>query len=392
MKKLYLWSDLQGEQHALIADSLLQAKQTLFMQDSLFVKIKYKQNISKQSFKVAELIIVTKQLATMLKAGLPIVNCLTLIADEHPLLPWQYVLNDIKRQLMAGYSLSQSFANHPTVFPKLYQEIVATGELTGKLDLSFEKLAEQLEKTQLLQKRIIKALRYPCFLLCASIAIILVMLLFVLPKFLDVYQSFDAELPAFTLLIIAISDSLQHHFVMVLMCLFSFGGFYQFYLKKHHQITIDKYFLSLPIIGKIMLATNLAYLFHTLAITQKSGITLIDGLKSAERVVYNQYLKVNIGDILQSITQGMPFSETLHHYPTLYPKLCGQLILVGEESGTLDLMLDQLYHFYQQQSEELMDHLSQKIEPLMMSVMAIVIGGLVIAMYLPIFQLGSVIH
>lgn len=391
MKRLYLWQDLNGLQHSLIAESLQEAKLILLQQGEFFFRLKTKGYITSRSFNRHELIIITKQLATMLKAGLPIIESLTLLANEHSLPQWQWVLNDLKANIITGESFSQAIGKHEIVFPPIYKEIVATGELTGQLEECFEKLAHQLENTQILHKRIKKALRYPIFLLSVSIIVTLIMLLIVLPKFADVYKSFDAQLPGLTQGVICLSEMLQHYFLHLIIFTMIIVLVYQFYIKKYHHHSIAKHLLNLPILGNLITTTCITQVFQTLSITQKSGIPLLSGLHAAQKTAYNQIFKISLSEISHTIEQGNSFSQSISKY-RIYPDLCFQLILVGEESGTLDLMLEKLAEYYQQKSEELSDNLAQKIEPVMMSIMAIIIGTLVIAMYLPIFQLGNVIH
>ncbi|WP_392552846.1 protein transport protein HofC [Orbus wheelerorum] len=391
LKRLYQWQDLNGQKYVLVATSLREARLALLQQDVLFFKLTFKSYLSHHSFKIQELIIITKQLATMLKAGLPIINSLDLLANQNALIQWQWLLSSIKQQITVGESISQALSQHSKIFPAIYIQIIATGELTGQLEHSFETVAQQLENTQKLKKRVKKAMRYPLFLFTASIVVTLIMLLVVLPKFAEVYRSFDAQLPFFTQLIITLSNYLQRYFFELLVIITAFYLFYRYYLKQYHDHLIIKYVLKLPIVGKIITTSCLALIFQTLFITQKSGIPLLTGLKSAKKVTGNLLFQLSLINIVKTIEQGQSFSQAIEHH-MLYPSLCTQLIRIGEESGTLDLMLERLADYYQQQNIELTDNLSQKIEPLMMSIMALIIGSLVIAMYLPVFQLGSVIH
>lgn len=391
MKKIYLWLDMQGNKQIIVAKSLSEARQILILQQEPFFKLKPKGYLTARSFNRQELIIITKQLATMLRAGLPIIETLTLLANDHPITQWKWLLNEIKKQILNGDAISQTLAQYPDVFPPIYQEIIATGELTGQLENSFDRIAIQLEKTQQLHKRFKKALRYPLFLLIVSMIVTLIMLLVVLPKFTEIYQSFDAQLPAFTQLIISLSEYLQHY-ALHLLCVFSAGIiFYHRYLCKYHRRLLEKQCLALPIFGNIIVSANLSQIFQTLSITQQAGIPLLAGINMAKKTAYYQIFHDALQHITIQIEQGNTFSSAIHLQP-IFPNLCIQLIRIGEESGTLDIMLERLAAHYQQNNEELTDQLSQKIEPLMMSIMAILIGSLVIALYLPVFQLGNAIH
>lgn len=391
MRRIYVWYDANFKQHKLIANSLKDVKRQLLLQGHIAVRIKVGKRISAHSFNHSELLIVTRQLATMLKAGLSIVDSLQLLANEHPKPHWQYLLADIERQISTGESLSQVLLQYKTFFPMLYCEIIATGELTGQLDVSFEQLATQLEKSIQLHKRIKKALRYPIFLLSVSIIVMLIMLLFVLPRFSDIYQNFDANLPFYTQCLIDFSDYLQRNWLVLSIICFLGLQIYQRYLKLRYQSKIDAWMIKLPLFGKIIQTNCLTQIFQTLAITQQAGIPLLAGLTAAANTAYNSHYRTYINQMMTKIEQGHSFSHVLNQQ-TLFPTLCHQLIRVGEESGTLDLMLNRLANYYQDQNQVLTDNLSQAFEPILMLILALIIGGLIVAMYLPILQLGEVIH
>lgn len=391
MNRLYFWYDVNFEQQKVMASSIQEVRRKLLLQGKFAIRIKPGARITAKSFSLAQLLIITKQLATMLKAGLPIVESLQLLSQEHDSSHWQYLLDEIKQQLLKGEPLSQVLMYYADIFPPLYREIIATGELTGQLDNSFEQLAAQLEKSLQLQKRIKKALRYPLFLLSVSVIVALVMLLFVLPKFSDVYASFDAKLPFFTQMVIDCSNFLQQYWFGILGFTLTIFWLYKHHIKQRYRQNIDRWLINLPLLGKVIQTSCLAQIFQTLAITQKAGIPLLAGLNAAANVADNSSYQQKIAQMITLIEQGQSFSYGLNRY-AIFPNLCFQLIRAGEESGSLDLMLEKLALYYQEQNAELTDNLSQKFEPLLMAVLAFIIGGLIIAMYLPIFQLGNVIH
>ncbi|MDF7669644.1 protein transport protein HofC [Orbaceae bacterium ESL0721] len=391
MKRLYIWYDVDFNQQQLIATSLQDARRELLKQGQFAIRIRASKRIRATIFSLPALLTITKQLATMLKAGLPIVESLTLLATEQHTLEWQYLLNEIKRKLLKGEQLSQVLADYREIFSPLYCEIVAIGELTGQLDESFGQLVIQIERSLQLQKRIKRALRYPIFLLFVSVIVTLVMLLFVLPKFADVYASFDAKLPPFTQLVIDCSLFLQRNGLLLLILAIGSFTVYWRYIKTVYQTKIDSWCSHLPLFGKIIQIGSLTQLFQTLSVTQKAGIPLLSGLNAAANTINNFRYKQAVWQMIEIIKRGDPFSYAVSQY-AIFPPLCFQLIRVGEESGSLDLMLEKLASYYREQSEELTDNLSQKFEPLLMLILAFIIGGLIIAMYLPMFQLGDVIH
>ena len=391
MKRLYFWYDLDFHQYQIIATSQSDAKKQLLLQGKLAIKVKAGNFITARSFNQSELLNITTQLATMLKAGLSIIDSLNLLAEEQSKPHWQYLINEIEAQIVKGESLSSALAKYKYVFSSLYCEIIATGELTGKLDESFEQLASLLEKSIKLQKNLKKAMRYPVFLLSVAIIVSLVMLLFVLPKFADIYHDFDAELPFFTQCIIDIADYLQQSWQIG--CMIFVGSFFVFqrYINKRYRNKIEIALMKIPFVNKIIQTSCLTQIFQTIAITQKAGIPLLAGLTAAANASYHCIYRNSILQIISGIEQGHSFSHVLHLQPC-FPNLCRQLIHVGEQSGTLDLMLSRLALYYEVQNQILIENLSQAFEPLLMLVLAVIIGGLIIAMYLPIFQLGEVIH
>ncbi len=389
MKRLYFWYDINFQQNKIIATSKQDVKKQLLSQGQIAVKIRFGNIITKKSFKPSDLLIITKQLATMLKAGLSIIDSLRLLIDDQPKPQWQYLLANISQQVVKGETLSTVLYQHHSVFPALYCEIIAIGELTGQLDHSFEQLTLHLEKSLELQKQIKKAMRYPLFLLSVSMLVIMVMMFVVLPKFADIYQSFDAQLPYFTQLVIDLANGVQQNGLIVLLALMIGYFIFQRFFKKRYQSSIDRRKLTLPLIGQVIQSQCLMQIFHTLAITQQAGIPLLTGLIASANTTVNDYYRDIIRKMINGIEQGNAFSQVLSPY---FPKLCVQLVHVGEESGSLDVMLNNLSLYYQQQNQTLTDNLVKSFEPLLMSFLALIIGGLVIAMYLPIFQMGEVIH
>lgn len=389
MKRIYFWYDINFHQNKIIATSKQDVKRQLLLQGQIAIKIRAGNIITKKSFHPSDLLIITKQLATMLKAGLSIVDSLRLLLDDQPKPQWQYLLSDISQQIAKGESLSSVLKQYHSVFPALYCEIIAIGELTGQLDHSFEQLTAHLEKSLQLQRQIRKAMRYPLFLLSVSVLVIIVMMFIVLPKFADIYQSFDAQLPYFTQLVIDIANKVQQNGVLILLVP-SLGYFlFQRFFKVRYQLTIDRQKLALPLLGQVIQSQCLMQIFHTLAITQQAGIPLLTGLSASANTTGNSYYRDIINKIINGIEQGNAFSQMLSSY---FPKLCVQLVHAGEESGSLDVMLNNLSLYYQQQNQTLTDNLVKAFEPILMLFLALIIGGLVISMYLPVFQMGDVIN
>ena len=390
MKRLYYWYDINFHQNKIIAISKQDVRRKLLLEGQLAIKIGSGNLITSKSFKLSELLIITKQLATMLKAGLSIVESLRLLIDEQPKVQWQYLLTDISQQITKGESLSIALKQHHSVFSELYCEIIAIGELTGRLEQSFEQLTCHLERSLSIQDQIKKALRYPLFLLFVSVLVIMVMIFIVLPKFADIYQSFDAELPYFTQLVIDITNNVKQEGLFILLAITLCYLFFYYVVIVRYRLIMDKYKLKLPLIGPIIQSQCLMQIFHTLTITQQAGIPLLTGLTASSKTIGNCYYRDIINQIMTGIKQGNSFSQMLASYPAL-PKLCVQLVHAGEESGSLDIMLNNITLYYQQQNQTLTDNLVKAFEPSLMLILATIIGSLIIAIYLPIFQMADVI-
>ncbi|WP_145595405.1 protein transport protein HofC [Yersinia aleksiciae] len=338
------------------------------------------------------LITVTRQLATLLQAGLPLVNSLQLLAKEIDALPWRCLLQEISQQVSQGQSLSESMARYPRIFPRLYPPVIAMGELTGNLEQCCIQLVEHQERQQKLQKKVVKALKYPVFVCIIALVVSIVMLVMVLPEFAQIYQSFDTPLPALTASLLLISAFLTDYGLYIAIVLISLctGYYYARRNRASCQLWEQKFLLRTPLVSALIRGSCLSQIFQTLAITQHAGLPLTAGLDAALLSVSNDTYRQALLHIQQQITQGTPLYTALAQHP-LFPPLCQQLVRVGEESGALDVLLDKLADWHQQQTQDLADNLTQMLEPLLMLIIGGIVGVLVIAMYLPIFQLGDVI-
>ncbi|CNK13180.1 type IV pilin biogenesis protein [Yersinia mollaretii] len=338
------------------------------------------------------LIAVTRQLATLLQAGLPLVNSLQLLAKEMDALPWRCLLQEISQQVSQGQSLSEAMARYPQTFPRLYPPVIAMGELTGSLEQCCIQLVNHQERQQKLQKKVVKALKYPVFVCIIALVVSIVMLVMVLPEFAQIYQSFDTPLPALTAALLLISAFLTDYgpYIAIVSISLCSGYFHVRRHKTHWQIWEQKILLRIPLVAALISGSCLSQIFQTLAITQHAGLPLTAGLDAALLSVSNDSYRQSLLHIQKQINQGEPLYAALgqHH---LFPPLCQQLVRVGEESGALDVLLDKLADWHQQQTQDLADNLTQMLEPLLMLIIGGIVGVLVIAMYLPIFQLGDVI-
>ncbi|EEQ06526.1 Type II secretion system protein [Yersinia bercovieri ATCC 43970] len=354
--------------------------------------IKSGKRLSVSYWRGERLVTVTRQLATLLQAGLPLVHSLQLLAKEMDALPWRCLLQEISQQVSQGQSLSEAMTHYPRIFPRLYPPVIAMGELTGNLEQCCIQLVEHQERQQKLQKKVIKALKYPVFVCIIALVVSVLMLVMVLPEFAQIYQSFDTPLPTLTASLLWMSTRLTDYGLGIAVILISLSTGY-FYARQHKarwQIWEQKILLRIPLVSALVRGSCLSQIFQTLAITQHAGLPLTAGLDAALLSASNETYRQALQHIQRQINQGSPLYTALDQYH-LFPPLCQQLVRVGEESGALDVLLDKLADWHQQQTQDLADNLTQMLEPLLMLIIGGIVGVLVIAMYLPIFQLGDVI-
>lgn len=331
-----------------------------------------------------------RQLATLLKAGMPLARGLQLLAEGHPDSGWRALLLHLHERITAGEPFSTALQAWPEVFSPLYPALIHIGELTGELDECCLRLAEQQERQQLLQQKVKKALRYPLFILAVALLVSIGMLVFVLPEFVAIYQTFDAPLPAFTAAVIAFSELLQHQAPLLMVPIIAAGILYRRQRKNtpNWQRTEQKLLLKIPLLSPLHRGNQLSQIYTTLALTQHAGLTLLQSLQAVEKTVTALLWQEAIVKLQQHIAAGNPLHQALKPHD-LFTPLCYQLIKVGEESGSLDALLTRLASWHEAETHQLADTLAAALEPLMMVVIGIIVGTLVVAMYLPVFRLGD---
>lgn len=365
--------------------------QQLFAAGLQPVSIRMKQRLRRHFWKNQERVAFVRQLATLLQAGLPLMNSLTLLGNEHTKPAWNCVLLNIAKGVREGKPLSEMLGQYPDTFPDIYRQIISIGELTGQLDKCCLQLATQQEQQAELRSKVKKALRYPLIVSVIAIVVTLLMLTLVLPEFAKIYASFDAELPWFTRMLVIASGALisTGPWLVGIFSLCCFGYLQKLHPLKHWQLREQMLLLRLPLTSRLVTDSCLSQIFQTLAMTQQAGMTLIAGLAAASASMSNLHFQAALNQIREQIMQGTPLHKAFVQSP-LFPTLCHQLIKIGEESGSLDELLLKLAYLHHDKANSLAETLSQTIEPVLMAVMGVIVGGLVIAMYLPIFQLGSV--
>lgn len=396
-QRLFYWKGIdnkgQLQTGAQLATERNIVYEQMFRQGLQPLNVKGGKRLSISYWRGERLVAVTRQLATLLQAGLPLVNSLQLLAKEIDALPWRCLLQDISQQVSQGLSLSEAMARYPHTFPRLYPPVIAMGELTGNLEQCCIQLVQHQERQQKLQKKVIKALKYPVFVCIIAMVVSLVMLVMVLPEFAQIYQSFDTPLPTLTATLLLISVFLTAYgpYIAVLLTSICMGYLYARRRQAHIQQWEQTLLLRLPFISTLIRGGCLSQIFQTLAITQHAGLPLTAGLDAALLSINNCAYQQALRHIQQQINQGEPLHTALAQQHRLFPPLCQQMVRVGEESGALDVLLEKLASWHQQKTQDLADNLTQMLEPLLMLIIGSIVGVLVIAMYLPIFQLGDVI-
>ncbi len=334
----------------------------------------------------------TRQLATMMKAGVPLLQAFDIVAKGHSNPAVQKLLLDIKADVETGSSLTQAFGKHPLYFDALYCNLVNAGEQAGILDTVLERLATYSEKILAIKGKIKSAMFYPISILVVAFVITAVIMLFVIPAFKELFSSFGADLPAPTLIVMAISD----FFIAYWWAIFgSIGGglwffFYTWKRSRKMQYFMDRLLLKLPIFGTLLEKSAIARWTRTLSTMFAAGVPLVEALESvagaAGNIIYYDATKKIQGEV----STGTNLTNSMQN-TGLFPNMVLQMVAIGEESGALDAMLGKVADFYEAEVDDMVDALSSLMEPVIMVVLGTLIGGLVIAMYLPIFKMGQVV-
>lgn len=348
--------------------------------------------LNKKPIKTNDVSLFTRQLATMLKAGVPVVKAFDIISEGLENNSMDQVVTDIKNEISAGSSLAAALAKHPQQFDNLFCSLVNAGEQSGALDTMLDRIATYKEKTEALKSKVKKALSYPIAVVAVSFVVTGILLIKVVPQFAQTFSSFDAELPAFTRFVMQLSEWAQvNAFFLLIMIVCSILSVKIIITRsKKMAIAKDRLLLRLPIIGNIIKQTIVARFARTLSTTFAAGVSLVESLETVAETAGNQIYHRAIKDIANEVISG----QTLHQAISMtdrFPSMLIQMVAIGEESGSLDEMLTKVANNYEQQVDNSVDSLTSLLEPFIMSVLGVVIGGLMIAMYLPIFKLGAVV-
>jgi type IV pilus assembly protein PilC len=378
----------------MLAVSEAAVKADLRRQGVLAKKVRKEVQLFKSGKKITseDIALFARQLATMLQAGIPMVQCFDIIGNGHDKPSMQKLVLAIKADVEAGTTLHEALGKHPLYFDDLFVNLVEAGEHAGALETLLDKIATYKEKTEALKKKIKKALFYPSAVLAVAIIVTLILLIFVIPQFESLFEGFGADLPAFTRMVIDLSEFVQNQgWWMALMA--GAGGYAFFYFKKRSRPmrrALDRMMLKAPVIGPIMVKAAIARYARTLATMFAAGVPLVEALTSVAGATGNIVYEEATLKIRDDVSTGQRLQRSMED-TGLFPNMVIQMISVGEESGSLDSMAAKVADFYEADVDAAVDGMSSLLEPLIMAILGVLVGGLVIAMYLPIFKLGAAI-
>jgi type IV pilus assembly protein PilC len=339
-----------------------------------------------------DIAVFSRQLATMLAAGIPLVQSFDIVGAGHEKPSVQKLILDIKADVEGGVSLHEALAKRPLHFDDLYVNLVEAGEQAGALESLLDKVATYKEKTEALKKKVKKALFYPTAVLVVAIIVTVILLIFVIPQFKELFSSFGADLPAFTQMVINLSEFVQKWGVVVAAVLGGAGYAFMYFKKRSKKMreNLDRMTLKLPIIGPIMHKAALARFARTLSTMFAAGVPLVEAMDSVAGATGNIVYENAVLAMRDEVATGTRLQRAMDN-TGLFPNMVVQMIAVGEEAGALDEMSGKVATFYEAEVDNAVDAMSSLLEPLIMAILGVLVGGLVIAMYLPIFKLGQVV-
>jgi type IV pilus assembly protein PilC len=340
----------------------------------------------------ADIAIFSRQLATMLAAGIPLVQAFEIVGNGHEKPSMQKLILDIKTDVEGGTSLHESLAKHPLHFDDLFVNLVEAGEQAGALESLLDKIATYKEKTEALKKKVKKALFYPAAVLVVAVIVTVILLVFVIPQFESLFKGFGADLPAFTQFVIDLSKFVQSNGIFIAIVAGGAGYAFIYFKKRSKKMreVLDRLSLKMPIIGPILNKAAIARYARTLSTMFAAGVPLVEALESVAGATGNIVYENAVLAMRDEVSTGQRLQRAMEN-TGLFPNMVIQMIAVGEESGSLDSMSGKVATFYEAEVDNAVDAMSSLLEPLIMAILGILVGSLVIAMYLPIFKLGSVV-
>lgn len=352
------------------------------------------ENLSFMSPKVKpkEIMIFTRQFSTMIDAGLPLVGCLKILADQQENKTFKRILREVNMSVQAGATLSESLKKYPKQFDDLFCNLVAAGEAGGILDIILQRLAAYIEKAEKLKSKVKSALMYPIIVVIVAVGVIVVIMVFVIPVFQTMFDSFGKSLPMLTQVVVELSKFTKGNIIYIAI---AFGVFFyafkRFINTKRGRIVFDRVSLMMPVVGPLIRKVAVAKFSRTLSTMMSSGVPILASLDIVARTAGNKIIEEAINDVRGAIAEGRAIADPLME-SGVFPTMVVQMISVGEEAGALDTMLEKIADFYDEEVDVAVDALTSMIEPLLMVFLGGAIGTLVIAMYLPIFAMAAAVE
>jgi type IV pilus assembly protein PilC len=345
-----------------------------------------------KAIKPKDMAIFTRQLATMMKAGVPLLQAFDIVGRGNPNPSVTRLLNDIRNDVEPGTSLSEAFRKYPLYFDNLYCNLVEAGEAAGILDQLLDRLAVYMEKTEAMKSKIKSALMYPISVLVVAFVVTAVIMIFVVPAFKEVFSNFGADLPGPTLAVIAMSEIFVQYWWLIFG---GIGGGVYFFMQawrrnKKMQVIMDRIMLKLPIFGVLVEKSCIARWTRTLSTMFAAGVPLVEALDSVGGAAGNAVYEMATVKIQQEVSTGTALTQAMTN-TNLFPSMVLQMCAIGEESGSIDHMLGKSADFYESEVDDMVAGISSLMEPIIIVILGTVIGGIVVAMYLPIFKLGQVV-
>lgn len=345
----------------------------------------------KQKVKTKDLVIFTRQFATMIDAGLPLVQCLDILSNQQPNLTFKAVLLKVKEDVEAGSTFADALGKHPSVFDRLFVNLVAAGEVGGILDTILQRLASYIEKRVALQKKVKGAMVYPATVMAVAVIVITIILIWVIPVFQQMFAGAGKELPGPTLFVINLSSFVKSYFLFLIAAVFLLIFILRAVARTEKgRFFFDKVFLRLPVFGMLIKKVAVAKFTRTLGTLVSSGVPILEGLDVVAKTAGNMVVEKAIMKTRESISEGRTIAEPLAE-TNVFPPMVVQMISVGEATGALDAMLNKIADFYDSEVDDAVGALTSAIEPLLMIFLGGSIGGLIIAMYLPIFTMAGAV-
>ncbi|KGF63664.1 type II secretion system F family protein [Pseudomonas lutea] len=334
----------------------------------------------------------SRQMATMMKAGVPLLQSFDIISEGHENPNMRKLVDDIKQEVAAGHSFATALRQKPLYFDDLFCNLVDAGEQAGALEALLDRVATYKEKTESLKAKIKKAMTYPIAVVVVAFVVTGILLLKVVPQFQSIFEGFGAKLPAFTVMVIGLSQIVQDYWWILLagiaLGIFLFRRAYR--NSEKFRNGLDRALLKVPVVGPLLYKSAVARYARTLSTTFAAGVPLVEALDSVAGATGNVVFKNAVNKVKQDVSTGMQLNFSMRS-TGVFPMLAVQMTAIGEESGALDSMLDKVATYYEDEVDNMVDSLTALMEPMIMAVLGVIVGGLVIAMYLPIFQLGNAV-